>query len=236
MNRLTLNKKVFVMSQLMQVDSKRSWLALSIAAALISPSSWAADSLAAYQRSWTGMLNQQKMSLFIQSIDTKQVKGYRIIGRERQAFTGTVKAEGKLYRLIANEPQKSRSNGAFSFLLNPKSALQLTGQWQSYQPNTAAQALILSPQDCNAKRQPAPILTDDDLQQPPSALSWMRNEIYARHGYIFINKELATSFAQEAWYMPCYFNVDAQLSPTEYKNIQRLKKAEHYASSHDWGR
>jgi hypothetical protein len=203
---------------------------------LLTSSAWALEPLTPYQRSWTAMMDQQKISVFIQQIDTKKIKGYRIIGRERQAFSGTVTAEGKRYRVVANEPKSSKSNGYFSLLIDTKLSNHMEGSWMSYQPNSTAKPLILKPQDCDANSPRTTLLNDDELQTSPNELSWMRNEIYARRGYIFMNKELATSFAQEDWYMPCYFNVDAQLTSTERKNIQLLKTAERYVSTHDWGR
>jgi hypothetical protein len=38
------------------------------------------------------------------------------------------------------------------------------------------------------------LLKDADLQVPLGQLQYMRNEIYARHGYAFQNKKWATHF------------------------------------------
>ena len=54
-----------------------------------------------------------------------------------------------------------------------------------------------------------------------------RNEIYARHGYIFKDKELRDYFMDKLWYYPSRKNVkDSDLNYYERKNIQRIQKCE----------
>ena len=54
----------------------------------------------------------------------------------------------------------------------------------------------------------------------------MRNAIFARHGYIFKNKELADYFSTMDWYEPRYSDVTSKLTEIELKNIEFLKKHE----------
>ena len=49
-----------------------------------------------------------------------------------------------------------------------------------------------------------------------------RNEIYARHGYIFKKKELRDYFSQFAWYNPRYTDVQKMLSKVEVYNVELL--------------
>jgi hypothetical protein len=51
-----------------------------------------------------------------------------------------------------------------------------------------------------------------------------RNEIYARHGYIFESPDLRDHFAAFSWYHPSRTTV--AFSPVETRNIARLKAAE----------
>lgn len=51
-----------------------------------------------------------------------------------------------------------------------------------------------------------------------------RNEIFARHGRIFADRELATHFGQFEWYRPTQHEV--RLSPVEASNVQFLQAAE----------
>lgn len=50
----------------------------------------------------------------------------------------------------------------------------------------------------------------------------MRNEIFARHGYIFKNEDLKEYFSSQPWYKPQFENVDDKLSEIEKLNIKRL--------------
>jgi len=57
-------------------------------------------------------------------------------------------------------------------------------------------------------------------------LKWFRNEIYARHGYVFSNKEYQSYFEAMDWYSPVSNNNQVKLSKTEQDNITILKKEE----------
>mgnify|MGYP001236481794 CR=1 FL=1 len=58
-------------------------------------------------------------------------------------------------------------------------------------------------------------------------LSIMRNEIYARHGYIFTaNMDIKRHFETKSWYYPSYYNVDGMLSKVEKANINFIKSFE----------
>jgi hypothetical protein len=59
---------------------------------------------------------------------------------------------------------------------------------------------------------------------PASELRIARNEIYARHGYIFQSPDLRAYFAQFPWYKPTQTTV--QLNPVEQQNIALFKNAE----------
>ena len=58
-------------------------------------------------------------------------------------------------------------------------------------------------------------------------LELMRNEIYARHGWIFRRPDLRNYFGSQSWYRPrsdnAYYSnqqVEAELSPIERRNLQ----------------
>ena len=66
----------------------------------------------------------------------------------------------------------------------------------------------------------------------------MRNEMYARHGYCFKNKEMRAYFDQETWYMPMNIDIRGELSPTEKENDALIKNYEKYAADYydEYGR
>ena len=57
-------------------------------------------------------------------------------------------------------------------------------------------------------------------------LKIMRNEIFARHGYIFKTPEMKAYFAKQSWYHERYSDVSSMLSYLEQKNVALIKKYE----------
>lgn len=54
----------------------------------------------------------------------------------------------------------------------------------------------------------------------------MRNEIFARYGYIFNSQDLREYFSPQKWYMPKNESVDLYLTEIEKKNIELIKRFE----------
>jgi hypothetical protein len=59
----------------------------------------------------------------------------------------------------------------------------------------------------------------------------LRNEIYARHGRVFKDKELQKYFEAQLWYRPNPDFKDEMLSETESKNLTIIKEVEEYSIS-----
>jgi hypothetical protein len=53
-----------------------------------------------------------------------------------------------------------------------------------------------------------------------------RNEIFAKHGYIFKSKDLADYFSKYDWYKPTNHNVDSLLTETDRANIKIITEIE----------
>ncbi|MGM9704728.1 MAG: YARHG domain-containing protein [Prevotella sp.] len=71
------------------------------------------------------------------------------------------------------------------------------------------------------------LLTESDVAGMSSAeLKIMRNEIFARHGYIFKTKSMKDHFAAQPWYSGRYDDVSDKLSEIETKNVAFIKKHE----------
>jgi uncharacterized coiled-coil protein SlyX len=64
----------------------------------------------------------------------------------------------------------------------------------------------------------------DLLGMDQATLRLARNEIFARHGYIFKSDELSTYFSQFEWYVPK--TRDVQLSDIEQNNVDLIKSYE----------
>ena len=59
-----------------------------------------------------------------------------------------------------------------------------------------------------------------------SDLRFARNEIYARHGYIFKSEELQNYFNSQYWYYPDSSYDDSDLSTLEKYNVDFIKSYE----------
>jgi serine/threonine-protein kinase len=71
------------------------------------------------------------------------------------------------------------------------------------------------------------LLTPEELgRYNVSDLRLMRNEIFARHGYVFKEAALAEYFGRQPWYTPEYDDVAGFLSDIEKQNIERIRQAE----------
>ena len=70
-------------------------------------------------------------------------------------------------------------------------------------------------------------LSYDDVQYLSSRdLKIMRNEIFARHGYIFKTSDMIQHFSQQSWYRPSNDDVTAYLSKIEKENVDFIKMYE----------
>ena len=71
------------------------------------------------------------------------------------------------------------------------------------------------------------LLTESDLRGfSKQELRILRNEIFARHGYIFKSQDLRDYFSKKDWYKPRYNDVTRLLNTIELKNIAFIKKHE----------
>ena len=70
-------------------------------------------------------------------------------------------------------------------------------------------------------------LSEFDLSRLGSRdLKIMRNEIFARHGYIFKTADMINYFSGESWYRPLYHDVTHMLSSIEKANVNLIKSFE----------
>ena len=70
------------------------------------------------------------------------------------------------------------------------------------------------------------VLTQQDTANlSTEELMYARNEIYARHGYIFTDPDIKSYFERKSWYKPKYTKEqfsDTLFNTTEVQNIQFL--------------
>lgn len=215
---------------------------LLIAIAILSSTPLTLAQPAQIAPSWTGLYNdEQKISLFMQQ-KGNDVTGYSILNGKKLNFKGKIKQTDSNYTLTLNEVGQGVDVGRF--VLNYRANTSpIEAQWSSATQMVKPKFFSLNAQQCKYAKEKGEfpdaslrLLKDADLQVPLGQLQYMRNEIYARHGYAFQNKKWAITFSQYNWYMPCYLNVDARLTQIEKENVKRIKMVEPYAKDVDWGR
>ena len=146
------------------------------------------------------------------------ITGYSLLNGKQTNFKGKIQQTDLNHTLTLNEIGQGASVGRF-ILEYKGNTSPIEAQWLPTTKTVKPKFFSLNAQQCKyAKGQ------------------YMRNEIYARHGYAFQNKNWATTFSQYDWYMPCYTNVDTRLTQIEKENVKRLKMVEPYAKEVDWGR
>lgn len=76
------------------------------------------------------------------------------------------------------------------------------------------------------------LLTNGELDGlTKEQLRLARNEIYARHGYIFSSQDLNEYFSGKTWYQPSSQFDDSQLTEVEKANINFIKSYEEYVTT-----
>ena len=211
------------------------------------PNGSAGESLGS-KSAWEKILGQKKLKCLGEDFGVEAVFqiGYRLSRRFWRSktlnFKGKIKKTDSNYTLSLNEVGQGVDVGRF--VLNYKANTSpIEAQWSSATQTVKPKFFSLNAQQCKYAKEQGEfpdaslrLLKDADLQVPLGQLQYMRNEIYARHGYAFQNKKWAITFSQYDWYMPCYLNVDARLTQIEKENVKRIKMVEPYAKDVDWGR
>ena len=68
------------------------------------------------------------------------------------------------------------------------------------------------------------LLKENDIKNLSAMqLTYARNEIYARHGYVFESEELNSYFRAKSWYSPVTDNSRVKLNDTETANVKMIK-------------
>ncbi len=171
-----------------------------------------------------------------------QLTGYGLLNGKQTKFKGSLQKSGSVYKVTLNELGQGATFG--QFILDYKNnATEIDAQWLPSSKTVKPKFFSLKAQQCNYAKDEGnypeasrKLLKDADLQVALGELQYMRNEIYARHGYAFQNKSWAATFADYDWYMPCFTNVDSRLTKIEKENVKRIKMVEPYAKDVEWGR
>jgi hypothetical protein len=186
-----------------------------------------------------------KITLVISKLEDGNVKGYSVCAGNERPFSGGYDEEDGKIKATLQEPGDNKYDGVFELVIS-KAEHTLTGKWTPF--NKALDGRHYNLERKNYKYNSAigtypeastRLLTADDVNNLiKGELRYMRNEIYARHGYSFKLADIRQAFDQQAWYMPISTDVRTKLSAIEVKNEKLIKNFEKYAeeSYDDYGR
>ena len=197
--------------------------------------------------SFVGAFGNNKITLLISRIWGDSVQGRSIVGGNDRPFWGT-HANGKdgSFSIDAKEPGDHKDDGVFRIFIHPEKLDEVTGNWIPNDKKRPAKDFTLArkkfeyrtdvgtwPESSQRLLKPADVenLMKEDLE-------FMRNEIFARHGYCFNRKHLRQQFEMEDWYVPNTVDIKGFLTDIEKKNIEMIKRYEKYADEYgdEYGR
>ena len=196
---------------------------------------------------WVGAFGPNKINVSVANINDKDVTGYSICAGNYRPLTGNVLDNGdNTFTFELNEPGDDKYDGKFEFHIDLGTE-ELNGSW------TPFEAEGNSPKEYTLGKKTFEYRTDvgeyphassreltvEDVENlMESELKMMRNEIYARHGYCFKNKEYRHHFEEQEWYVPMGVDIREQLTDIEAKNIDLIYEYETYYEEYydDYGR
>jgi hypothetical protein len=181
--------------------------------------------------------NPNKITVIISQINGNKLEGRSVVGGNDRPFSGTFEEENGIFKANAEEPGSDKYDGIFTFRLSKDNAAELTGSWKPYKPTTKPKDFSLerrkfsyNPNNGNYPQASLRLLKTEEVENEiKETLAYMRNEIFARHGYCFKKKEWREIFELNDWYVPNTADVSVRLTSIEKKNIQLIKRYEKYA-------
>jgi len=196
--------------------------------------------------SYVGAFGDNKITLLITRATDDSIEGRSIVGGNDRPFKGTYAFGSETYNGTAKEPGDHKNDGTFNLVINRSNLNQVTGNWIPNDNKQYAKDFTLERKKFEYKSDVGNypeasqrLLKADDIEDfPKSELEYMRNEIFARHGYCFNKKKLRQDFEMQEWYVPNTVDIKGYLTDIEKKNIAMIKRYEKYAEDYgdEYGR
>ena len=146
--------------------------------------------------SYVGAFGDNKITLLITKAGGGSVSGRSIVGGNDRPFDGTIALEGGNYNIEAREPGDHKDDGVFKFRIAEDNLNEVKGTWKANDPKCPEKSYTLERRKFEYRpgvgnwpeASQRPLKTADVENLPKSELEFMRNEIFARHGYCFAKK------------------------------------------------
>jgi hypothetical protein len=197
--------------------------------------------------SYVGAFGKNMINITIFKTISGEAEGYSVCAGNFRKITGTFDLmQGDEYIFDMEEPGDDQYDGRFEFTLDA-SEQSIDGKWTPFKAegNSPRKYKLFKREykyDPTAGKYPQASqreLTDEDLNNMlEDELTEMRNEIYARHGYSFKNKDWRYHFEGKDWYMPMGIDIRDKLTDIEAMNIELIYEYESYFEEYydDYGR
>lgn len=196
--------------------------------------------------SFVGPFGDNKITLLVTKLEGDSVTGRTIVGGNDRPFRGTYKKDGALVTFNAKEPGDHKDDGEFNFSIDENSPDILKGSWKPFAKGRPAKDFELQRKKFSYRTDVGDypeasqrFLKAGDVENlMKEDLEFMRNEIFARHGYCFNKKYLRQQFELQDWYIPNTVDIKGYLTEIEKKNIALIKRYEKYAEEYgdEYGR
>jgi hypothetical protein len=192
-----------------------------------------------------GTFGNNMINIVITYAENGTARGYSVCAGNFRRLTGTyeIAADG-LSEFKLEEPGDDQYDGAFEFITNGE---DLSGKWTPFKEkgNSPKNYFLIKKTYKYDKNNgdhtgaSTRLLKEDDVNNlNGEELAYMRNCIYARHGYSFKDKMYRRMFEKLDWYMPTCIDVRDKLSENEVANIELIYQYEDYFEMYydDYGR
>lgn len=196
--------------------------------------------------SYVGAFGDNKITLLVTRITADSVAGRSIVGGNDRPFAGTYSIKGGTWNFHAAEPGDHKDDGVFDFAIDETRPDTATGTWKPNDARRPAKTYALSRKRFEYRTDVGDypdasqrLLKPEDVENlMKEDLEFMRNEIFARHGYCFNKKHLRQQFEMQDWYVPNTVDIKGFLTDIEKKNIALIKRYEKYAEEYgdEYGR
>ena len=187
--------------------------------------------------SYVGDFGPNMININLYRMESGQAEGYSICAGNFRKITGNYAAlDGGKYKFDMEEPGDDQYDGRFEFTLNPATQ-EVTGKWTPFKDKgnspkkytLAKREFKYDPTKGKYPEASQRELNEEELSNlSEEELSEMRNEIYARHGYSFKNKDWRYHFEELSWYMPMGIDIRHKLTDVEVENIEKIYRYESY--------
>lgn len=192
---------------------------------------------------WVGAFGKNKINVAVAGIRNGEVVGYTVCAGNYRPLSGQVENYGDtLFVLDMKEPGTEKYDGHFQCTIHTNRN-EMKGKWSPFKKGAvSSKDFLLMKTEYKYRTDvgeypeaSSRMLNEQDVENlSMDELEFMRNEIYARHGYSFKDKAMRQLFDTTRWYTPMGIDIRDNLKDIEVQNIDLIYRYEkYYAENYD---